>query len=318
MKNKYTKKLLIGMVFLSFGLHSNSAQALFSRKPFSISCQGLDDLGHGRWFWKKPTQFAYINQFVKMTPQGVLRILSEAVQNRKPGTVQKILLLNRICFRLDDVSSLLHTAVRNNDFLTLAALVSAEYRDENGNKKSLCDINYEHNGRTPIMLAIEYGQVEMVDFLLSEGADLFKASPNGTILHLAIRLGNFKLAMEIIRKINDQHSFFYDQPNKRKQFFNQVDRHGKTIFHIACEEFIKGKLSPTLFSSILFWSEDYDVIRDNTKNRELRNDIEKILSQLRTDRKWYKIFKNFKLDKRTRENVIQMLEKMHNHIHNAR
>ncbi|MDR2812609.1 MAG: ankyrin repeat domain-containing protein [Puniceicoccales bacterium] len=347
MKNKYTKKLLMGTTFLSFGLYFSMGQALFSRQPLT-HIRSLNDVGQKRllWedpsqFWKKPTQCEFIIQFTETSPALIRNQLLDAVQSKKPVKVLEILLLNRISPCLEDVSLFLHIAIMNNDFLTLAALVSAEYFDESGLKKPLCNINYVHEEMTPLMRATKLGRIEMVNHLIKEGADLFQVSTKGTILHFATRLGDIELTMKIIQKINDKHSLVENPNNgnpnngnpnngnpnngnpnngnphnERKQFLNRVDQNGKTIFLVACENFLKHKLSPTLLSYILFWWNDYD-FKNDIKQEQFFEIIKEILSKLKADQKWYNLRKNFPMDKKTREDLIAILYKMLEHMCNT-
>ncbi|MDR0740593.1 MAG: ankyrin repeat domain-containing protein [Puniceicoccales bacterium] len=327
MKRNIQKEILMGMIFLSSGLHYNVVQAyslrqffvwnLTERRPSSIE-ESLNNLGKGKVYRRQPSQRAFINWVHEKNPDWMKRKLSEAVYNKKSGTALQILFLNSICHHLDnqnDLNHLPHIAIQNDDFLTLAALASAKYRGESGTQIPLFDINHVRNGLTPIMLATQFNCSEIFDFLEKAGADLFKKSDNGTVLHFALQAGSSDLAMKIIQKINDQYVQNNNQlqnggqPQKRKQFLNEVNAHGETIFHIACKKFSQGELSPALFLAILFWVDDYD-FRNSTQQRQIFEDIQEIIKKLKYDEKWYNLRKNFKIDEKTLKDIIQAAQKM--------
>jgi ankyrin repeat protein len=241
MENTHTKTILMEMIFLSSGLCHNAVQASFllrvcrEKQPSSFK-QSLNKVGKGILFWRQPTQKGYFHWFRERTPDYVSEELEQAVYNKKPGTVLKILYLNRIFPRLDiqenNLQRLLHIAIQNHDSLSLGALVNARYRDEYGIERPLFDINFEYNGLTPTMLAIWCRRTEMIDFLIREGADPLKISPEGTALHFAIEVDDF----DSLTKIN-QYLLNGGQPQKRKQFLNQPNASGETIFHTACRNF---------------------------------------------------------------------------------
>jgi hypothetical protein len=327
MKSTHTKKILTGMIFLSSGLHAHVfekhfwKQALTEKQPSSIN-ESFNGLDKGKIYWWRSSQSAYIRWFGQKTPNWIGKQLTDAVCYKKPGTVLKILLLNRIHSQLNnqnDLSYLLHTAIRNQDFLTLAALVSARYRDESGTEKPLFDINYEYRGQTPIMSAIQYNQNGMADFLLQENADLFKILPTGTTLHVALQAGNSDLSMKIIKKINDQHLPNNpqlpncSQPQKRKQFLNATNNHGETIFHTAFIEFLQERISPALFIAIIFWIEDYD-FKNSNRQKQIFENAKETLIRLEDDEKWYNLLKNFKINKKTRQDLIQAVHKVLKHM----
>ncbi|MDR2371615.1 MAG: ankyrin repeat domain-containing protein [Puniceicoccales bacterium] len=330
MKNKYIKKTLIGMIFLPSVLHHNVVQASYllkvlrTQRPSSVGVS-WNNLDKGRVGWRYPTQLDYTHWFHKKTPSWVSRRLSEAVCNKQPSTVLQILLLIRICHHFNnqnDLNYLLHIAVQNNDFLSLAALLTARYRDELGIERALFDINYEFHGRTPVILAIQYNRIEMAHLIAREGADLFRRSNNGTILHFALQAGNSSFAMETIQRLNDQYLPNGNQqpnggqPQKRKQFLNEANNHGETIFHVACRKFLQGELSPALLLAILFWFDDYD-FKNSPKQEQIFEDLKEILMKLLNDEKWYKFLKNFKINEKTRKDLIQAIQKALDHICDA-
>jgi hypothetical protein len=317
MENTHTKTILMGMMFLSSGLCHNAVQALsfsrvfYEKQPSSFE-QSLDDLGKGRIFRRQPTQKGYFHWVNELTPDYVGKQLEQAVYNKKPDTVQKILLLNRIFSRLDiqedNLIYLLHIAIQNNDLLTLAALVNARCRDESGTEKPLFDINFEYNGRTPVMLAIWYRRTEMIDFLIREGADPLKVSPEGTALHFAIEVDDF----DSITKIN-QYLLNGGQPQKRKQFLNQPNASGETIFHIVFRKVLKEQLSLATFAAILFWVDDFDFCNAN-KQEEIFGLAKNLKKILISDGKWYKFFKKFKISQQERHKLLQLVNKVLAHM----
>ncbi|MDR2371971.1 MAG: hypothetical protein LBD60_02380, partial [Puniceicoccales bacterium] len=158
MKDKYTKKMLIGMMFLSSNLYHNTVRASFLPKilwecPVGSLEQPLDQCNKGRFLCRQPSKNAVWIFFKQQTPNRSQTELVEAVRDKKTDTAMRILLLNSICPTIDNhggvLNYLLHVAIQNDDILTLGALLNARYRDENGNERRLFDVNYEHNGLTP-------------------------------------------------------------------------------------------------------------------------------------------------------------------------
>jgi uncharacterized protein len=78
-------------------------------------------------------------------------------------------------------------------------------------KQMLALINLKHdtinainqNGFTPLILACYYGQKEIVEILINEGADLEKNSPEGTALLAAVYKGDIEIArLFLLHKAN--------------------------------------------------------------------------------------------------------------------
>ncbi|MDR1591163.1 MAG: ankyrin repeat domain-containing protein [Puniceicoccales bacterium] len=340
MKNKHTQKILMGMTFLSFGSHSNVAQAfsvkqMLSEKQPSKVNESWNCLDKGKVLWRRPTQLRYVALFQQTHPDILMEEIEEAVINKNPGTVQKILLLNRTSplaplgnfdnSQRDKLNQLPFIAITNNDYLSFVALLTAEYRD-NGEKKPLCDINYVHDGMTLIMWAIQNKATEIVNFLLTEGADLLKPCLKGTPLHIAISQNDVSLTTMIMEKLNGQHrvtniqpqnvnpAYVCDQPTQRQQFLNQKDADNKTVFCTASEKFLEGELSISIFTNIFAYVRDYSP--HNIDTGELSSNLQEIEKRLQTDAKWYRVRKNFSINEKDRKSMLQMIKDMFDHMIN--
>jgi hypothetical protein len=315
-KNKYIKKILMGMTFMAFGLHINGAQA--------SQLSSLDDSGKRRWWqpFGNPSQSKRLFQFEQMSPMHVYRQLALAVDNGKPSTVLQILLLNSVYPRIqqDQASDLLHRAIGNGDFFTSIALLFAWHYDENGVKKPLCDVNFTHNGLTLLMRATANRQMNIIDSLLREGADPFIATSKGTALSLAVLNDNPDLIARLLQKTEDRRSAFQN-PSIWKawkiQFLNQTNCNGETLFSITFKLFVDSKLSAASFALILSCSDCYNP--DNPRNAEICNNLMLIREKLEKDGKWYRfsLFRNFDMDPTTRQNSIQMINNFLEHVANC-
>ena len=65
------------------------------------------------------------------------------------------------------------------------------------NKSVVFDKNKE--GDTPLLVAVQNGQTEMVDYLLSNMARLFEASPKGNVFHQAVQAQNMDMLKHLVQ-----------------------------------------------------------------------------------------------------------------------
>ena len=127
-----------------------------------------------------------------------LTLLQVAVRNNNESVARMLLQRGAdVNAASDDGLTALHVAVANRS-LTMVELLLKFNVDVNPKAKFL--------GKTPLFMAVEYGCLEIAELLLRRGASVREATiRNTTILHVALRIGEPRLARLVLSHAYKEH-----------------------------------------------------------------------------------------------------------------
>jgi ankyrin repeat protein len=222
----------------------------------------------------------------------------------------------------NDLSYLLHSAIKNNDILTLGVLL----KERNSEGRRIFNIEHpDFRGLTPLGAAIVYGKNRAIaEFLIKEGADLFAKGLHvtGTLLHAILNINDFDLANAIIHAVNDKKIYGpLSDSALRKGYLNRLNKDNKTIFCTTCEQFLKHKIPVSLIMNVMQWHADYDT--SSVDRESLGKAVEKLIKMLKRDGSYWErtrdafhleFFKNFDANPNDRDNLLKLLEKLNSRL----
>lgn len=94
-------------------------------------------------------------------------------------------------------------------------------------QKGRARLETKYNGKTPLMMAVEYGEYQFAELLLEENADINTTNPEGhTPLSYAIMRGNNSLISTLLKFIENNH-VQSEEENYLGDSFHELVRNGK-------------------------------------------------------------------------------------------
>ena len=91
-------------------------------------------------------------------------------------------------------------------------------------------------GGTVLVYAVQSGSLELVDYLISNGADVilvndYVSAQGETVLHYAANSGSLELVKELVEYLSTDYRYY----NDLNSVLNAVDQNGETALHYAAE-----------------------------------------------------------------------------------
>nr|CCD12345.1 unnamed protein product [Trypanosoma congolense IL3000] len=107
----------------------------------------------------------------------------------------------------------------NDDWQHVMSISRADRPSFRPGARALLDLPHPRNGRTPLMFAALKGNVELVDFLITEaGADVsLKDYSGNSVMDIAAQAGHKEVVMLLLARCSDDHGVHFDKTRRNAE-----------------------------------------------------------------------------------------------------
>ena len=125
---------------------------------------------------------------------------NEVVKEDKAAMIAQAKAEGRDVSELEQEENLQEQPVSDNDIFTAASSGNKVLAEKVIAQNKAVVFNKNSAGQTPLLVAVESGQEEMVKFLLEKSSRLFETSGKGNAFHIAAKTGNMNMLKLLVEK----------------------------------------------------------------------------------------------------------------------